>query len=97
MTTQGEGYDIGMHPELQAAYARFEAAQGKIDREELVVSRLALCLALIETGWTAPEAVQEQMRRDEKTLRRLRETDTIDLTGPLDLPTQRPLAVSPLI
>lgn len=69
-----------MSTQLEAAYARYETAQGKADREELVVARLALCAALLETGWTEPELVREQRRRDEKTLRQLREVDMTDLT-----------------
>ena len=80
---------------LKAAYARYEAAQERTDREELVTARLALCAALVGTGWSPPEAVQEQVRRDEKTLRRLRDVDTIDLTDAARLARQRPLAVSP--
>lgn len=75
--------------ELRRAYARYDAAQQGHDRQELVTSRLALCLALMETGWVAPEPVREQMHRDEKTLRRLRDADTIDLSDVLDLPAQR--------
>lgn len=83
---------------LRSAYARYEAAQETGDREELVTARLALCSALVATGWEAPEAVQEQMHRDEKTLRRLRDVDsTIDLTASLRLPDQHHLAVSPLV
>ena len=80
---------------LKAAYERYEVALAEADREELVTARLALCAALVGTGWSAPEAVQEQMRRDEKTLRRLRDVDTIDLTDRALLPLQVPLAVSP--
>lgn len=80
---------------LRVAYARYEAAVEGVGREELVTARLALCVALVDTGWTPPEAVQEQMRRDEKTLRRLRDVDTVDLTATLRLPPDRPLAVSP--
>lgn len=76
-------------PDLRAAYERYEAAQGKHDRQELVSARLALCVTLLDTGWTPPETVREQMRRDEKTLRRLRDTDTVDLTDVLDLPVPR--------
>jgi hypothetical protein len=75
--------------DLTHAYARFEAAQERHDRQELVTARLALCLALLETGWSAPDSVKEQMRRDEKTLRRLRDSDQDDLTIVLDLPAQR--------
>ena len=73
---------------LRLAYARYTAALPAGDRRELVTSRLALCLALLETGWCAPDAVQEQMRRDEKTLRRLNDVEeqhTLDLLG---APTQ---------
>lgn len=89
------GHDADVTEGLQAAFLRYEAAQGRPDREELVIARLALCVALLETGWTAPEAVQEQMRRDEKTLRRLRDVDMIDLTATLGRPELRTLAVSP--
>ena len=65
---------------LRAAYERYELAQQFGDREELVTARRALCIALMATGWEAPEQVREQIRRDEQTLRRLREYDTIDLT-----------------
>lgn len=83
---------------LRAAYARYEAASERADREELVTARLSLCSALVATGWDAPEPVQEQMQRDEKTLRRLREVDsTIDLTTALRLPDQRPLAGTPVL
>ena len=81
---------------LKEAYARYEAAQEVADREELVTARLSLCLALMDTGWSPPEAVQEQMHRDEKTLRRLRDVDAIDLTDVLRLPSPRHLAVSAL-
>lgn len=82
---------------LRTAYERYEAAQGKADREELVIARLALCKSLVATGWEAPEAVLEQVQRDEKTLRRLRDVDsTIDLTVSLRLPDERRLAVSPV-
>lgn len=74
---------------LRAAYERYQAAEGGRDREELVTSRLALCLALMETGWTPPEQVREQMRRDEKTLRRLRDSDSGEGGDVLDLPVPR--------
>ena len=74
---------------LTRAYERYDAAQVRADRQELVTSRLALCLALLETGWTAPDSVQEQMRRDEKTLRRLRDADGDDVSDVLDLPALR--------
>lgn len=77
---------------LRAAYTRYEAAQAA-DRETRTAARLALCLALMHTGWAAPAAVREQMQRDQKTLRRLRDIDTIDLTGVLDLTRQPPSAV----
>ena len=71
---------------LRQAYERYDAALPHGDRQELVTSRLALCLALLESGWLPPDAVQEQITRDEKTLRRLHDADpvhTIDLsTGP---------------
>lgn len=80
---------------LRDAYARYEAAQEGRNRQELVTARLALCAELIATGWEAPEAVREQMQRDEKTLRRLRESDgTEDVLG---LPAQRWLTRDPAL
>jgi hypothetical protein len=70
---------------LRDAYARYETAQEGTDRQELVTARLALCAELLATGWEAPEAVREQMVRDEKTLRRLRDSSE-DVLG---LPSQR--------
>ncbi len=79
------------HPRLtlRAAHERYEAALGGHDRHELATARLALCVTLLETGWTAPAAVQEQMRRDERTLRRRREDGPLDLTAVLGAPAQR--------
>jgi hypothetical protein len=70
---------------LREAYARYEAAQEGTNRQELVTTRLALCVELIATGWEAPEPVREQMQRDEKTLRRLKDSSD-DVLG---LPDQR--------
>jgi hypothetical protein len=70
---------------LREAYARYEAAQEGRDRKEVVTARLNLCLELIATGWQAPEPVREQMQRDEKTLRRLKDSSD-DVLG---LPAQR--------
>ena len=74
---------------LASAYERFEIAREFGDREEQVTTRRALCLALKATGWDAPEPVREQMHRDEQTLRRLREYDTIDLTDSPGGPSRR--------
>lgn len=62
---------------IQAAFTRYEAAQLGGDRQELSTSRLRLTQLLEQSGWTVPGEVREQMRRDEKVLRRLAEPDAV--------------------
>ena len=70
---------------LEAAFERYVEAQQGADRQERLIARLGLCLALIDTGWEPPAAVRDQMDRDERALRRLRHAEVVDLRDVLDL------------
>ena len=69
---------------LEAAFARYETSLDCRDRAEQLTARLGLCLALIDTGWTPSAVVRDQMERDQRALRRLRD-DVVDLRDVLDL------------
>lgn len=69
---------------LEDVFTRYEEAQSARDRQEQLTARLALCVALIDSGWEPPTAVREQMDRDERALRRLRYTEVVDLRDVLE-------------
>lgn len=64
----GEPLDV-----LRAAFSRYERALTSGDRSQLVGARAALCAALVATGWSPPAEVADQMARDGRTLRSLRQ------------------------
>ncbi|MDT7550956.1 MAG: hypothetical protein QOE84_3350 [Actinomycetota bacterium] len=70
--------------QLEQAYARYQSimdrAPGTLDvtdatLQEVAGARLALCQALISTGWEPPAIVEAQMARDEYRLARTIELD----------------------
>ena len=74
---------------IDVAYARYEAALDGRDKYELAAARLGLIRLLIECGWSAPPEAQEQMLRDEQSLRRRAELEAEPDVGPLRPPTHR--------